>query len=96
MKSADDARDRLIRLMKLLRNGSISVEAFSSQYEEIWNFDLALANQPPEALDIFERVFNVAAFYSPVLEDRVRYPGFKSEEEVVGAVERALGELGEG
>ena len=89
------AREDLVRLMKRLRSRDIQVAEFCEQYEPIWNFELQEADLAEGEAAIFERVFNVVAWYNPFPEERETYSGFKSEAAVAGAVAEALENLAE-
>ena len=89
------ARDKLVDLMKQLRARQISVPEFAAKYESAWNFELEKGDVGRDEAEILERVFDTAAWYTPVEEDRESYPGFKSGEAVLAVVEGALERLGE-
>ena len=89
------ARSKLIGLMKRLHAREILVEEFAPEFERLWNFELKRGDVDEVEARVFESVFDTAAWYTPVEEDREAYPGFKSEAAVMGAVEQALERLGE-
>ena len=92
--SEDDAnlaltgRSRLIWLMDLLLQGRLDVERFCVEYEHTWNFEVNENDLPREEARLFEEIFKVAVWYTPVIEDRRNYSGFKGESEVLDAVAR--------
>jgi hypothetical protein len=85
-----EARERLIQLMKDVLDRRIMVDEFCREYERVWNFELKAAELRQGEASLFERVFDAAAWYTPVEEDRKAYPGFKSEEAILGHVAEAL------
>ena len=89
-----NARAKLLELMRRLRAREILVEEFAPEYERIWNFELKSGDVEPPEGEIFNQVFDAAAWYTPLEEDRAFYPGFKSEAAVLGMVEQALEKLG--
>jgi hypothetical protein len=89
------ARDKLIGLMRALVANEITPAQLSEQYEPTWNFELEAAELKEGEAAVFERVFDVISWYTPVVEDRASYPGFKDERDVLEAVSAALEDLGE-
>lgn len=80
-------------LMRDCLAGRLSVEDFTAEYEHLWNFDPDRAELSARDLAIYERLFDVAAWYTPVVEDRAAYPGHKNEQDVLTAIRRAQDEL---
>jgi hypothetical protein len=79
--------------MDLLLDRKLDIEEFCSKYEHTWNFELGETDLPASESELFERVFDVAAWYTPVAEDKLSYQGFKDEDavlEVVKGVRRQL------
>lgn len=85
-----DARERLIQLMTDVLDRRIMVDEFCREYERVWNFELKAAELREGEAPLFEQVFDAAAWYTPIEEDRAAYPGFKSEEAILSRVEDAL------
>ena len=85
----------MIALMRKLVANEITPAEFSEQYEPTWNFELEATELAEGEAAIFERVFDVVGWYTPVVEDRAAYPGFKNESDVLEAVSAALEDLGE-
>jgi hypothetical protein len=84
---------RARELMEDCLAGRLSVEDFTAEYEHLWNFDPDRAELSARDLAIYERLFDVAAWYTPVAEDRAAYPGHKDEHDVLDAIRRAEDDL---
>ncbi len=79
-------RERLIWLMALLLGKGLSVDDFCAEYERTWNFQLNEERLSQSESELLKRVFDTVVWYTPVVEDRKNYPGFKSESEVFTVV----------
>ena len=55
-------------------DGEISPSEFSEQYEPTCNFELEAPELAEGEATIFERVFDVVGWYTPVVKDREAYP----------------------
>lgn len=80
------AREKLLHLMQALVSDGLSVQEFCAEYERVWNFELEPSALAGDEDRVFRRVFDTAAWYTPVEEDRASYPGFRDEESVLAVV----------
>ena len=96
--SAIDDPEQLPRLPKVLlyelidrylagQSGDVAVcEAFCHEFEYTFNLRVDKATFSNPERDVFDRLSDVVAWFSPLLEERAEYPGFKGPEQVHAAV----------
>ena len=83
------ARRRLRDLLTSVRTGQMSVEAFCSQFETTYNLELDKSELTEAEATAFSNVFEQVIWYSPFAEERARIPNYKSEREILAAVQDA-------
>ena len=88
--------ERAQRLMDDYLADRIDVQRFCSAYEQMWNFDEDRAALSAADLAVFEKLFDVTAWYTPIAEDRKAVTRYKDEAEVLTAVHAARLALNEG
>lgn len=89
-----DTREKLVNLMRQVRRKELRIDEFCREYESTWNFELQPGEAGDREAELLKAVFDVVVLFSPYEEERERYPGYKSEAAVLGAVDQALQELG--
>jgi len=80
------ARQRLHGLLSSVRSGQLSIEAFCSQFEATYNFELDKEELTPAEAVAFSKLFEQVVWYSPFPEERAKIPNYKSEGEILTAV----------
>lgn len=70
----------------------ISCDDFRQAYEELYNFRLDLSRLSGEESEALADFFDVVTRYSPIEQDRTKYPGTYRDEEQVGVALEALRE----
>jgi len=88
------AREILISIIAAFQHDEIGVESFCKQYETAFNLDIDKAELANSERRIFQELFEAVAWYTPLSEDRLAYPGFQDEIAISNAVNRAVHQLG--
>jgi hypothetical protein len=72
----------------------LPVGEFCAVLEQLFNFELDDTDLSAHEDTVLGQLFDEVVLYSPFPDDRARYPGYRSEEDVLAAVDRALTALG--
>lgn len=88
------ARERLLRLMKLKLGVDISYDDFRIEYEDAFNFCLDKKAVSSHEFSVFQRLFDKVVWYSPFPEERLEIPNYIGEAEMEAAVAEARRDLG--
>ena len=78
-----DFKTQALLLIDSVRSGEIDVTTFCERYETLWNFERKLQELNDKDSELLEALFDIAAAYSPNLEERDRIPRYKSERDVL-------------
>jgi hypothetical protein len=89
MAHEQDSRDRIWDLIDKVRSAQISVQEFCVTFERIYNFDLDLSVLTPTEAAVLKRVFDTVTWYSPFPDERVTYPHYRDEADVMAVVDAA-------
>lgn len=94
MEKNQDPGTRLHYLLSLRLGEEISVEEFCSEYEYTFNFVVDPSELSENEESIFEALFDSVVWYSPIRAEREKISQYKSEDEIVQAVDQARTLLG--
>ncbi|QUM73226.1 colicin immunity domain-containing protein [Sphingopyxis granuli] len=86
--------NRLSALVMRFLSGEISVEAFYSAYEHIYNFGTDPAALTGEEARVFETLFDVVARYSPFEDEREAISFYCDEKQIREVALTAVEALG--
>ena len=81
-------RDKVVELLDGYISGKKPVGDFASAYEHWWNFERDCSQQTAEEAALLQALFDVVAYYTPIVEDRAAWKGFKDEQAVTSAARR--------
>jgi hypothetical protein len=82
-----DARERLLGLMAGYIDGTVEVEAFCADFEEVYNLHLDPATLSVVEGEAFERIFDRTVWFSPLPDERARIPGYLGPEDIRATVQ---------
>jgi hypothetical protein len=84
------SRRDLEKLLSVELGRNLSHNDFRIAFEELYNFQLNPDDYSDDEWDALSTLFDVVARYSPILSDRLLYPGtYRDEQEVEAAVAEA-------
>ena len=86
-------KDQLYWAIKAFLKGEYQVKEFCSNFERIYNLELDKKVLTDNEKQTFEELFNTVVYYSQFPEDRKNYSGYKDEQDIQKAVEKAAKEL---
>lgn len=87
---AREALDRLYGLLDAFLARRIEVGQFCALYSSTYDRDVDEDDMTPGEEAAFARLFDEVLFYSPFPRDRAKYPGYRSEEEIIAAARAAV------
>jgi hypothetical protein len=87
-------RSDLKKLLSVELGRGLSHDDFRIAFEELYNFQLNRADYSDDEWDALSTLFDVVARYSPIVDERLIYPGiYRDEQEVEAAVAEARRKL---
>lgn len=92
--TTQEPREYLYYLIDRLVNGKIDADTFCSEYERTYNLELEEDSINEKEKRVFSRLFEDVAHYSPVPEDRAKWPAFRDETAILESARQAWVELG--
>lgn len=87
------SRERLYLLLSNVHEEKMSVRDFCQQFETTYNLQLSKAALSEAEKHIFSELFDKVVWYSPFPLERKSIPHYLGEEEILMAVNRAIGSL---
>lgn len=88
------AREQLFFLLKEFSEGKYTVPSFCDAFEDVFFPDIPRDELNYHEIDLFEKLGEIIARYTPYEDDLRKYPGvYKSETEVKSAIKFVLSEL---
>jgi hypothetical protein len=88
------ARERLLKLIRLKLGTDIHYDDFRVKYEDEFNFGLDKKAVSSHEFTVFQRLFDKIVWYSPVPEEGLEIPSYIGEAEMDAAVAEARLALG--
>jgi len=91
-----DASERLRELIRLLREGAVTVEEFCRDFETTYNLRVEKAQLSEPEAAAYAALFEKVIWYSPFPEERKRIPNYLGEKEILDAALSAEARLSAG
>lgn len=87
------ARERLLKLLRLELGKDIGYDEFRCEFEDAFNFGLDKALVSAQEFQIFQQLFDKVVWYSPFPHERAAIPNYIGEIEMEVAVAEARRDL---
>src|SRR5262245_39063269 len=83
------SRRLLLRAVEDFVAGQVGTEQFCADFRNLYNVDNREQFLSEEEESILQRLFDEVVWFSPIPEDRDRYPGYRDEMRIASAASEA-------